>query len=163
MTNKEKIQQNTENNSTQELRHLDVLPFLPHRPPMLMVTSLISANIKNIEAEYIISENCLFLREDKSLEPAAYVEVMAQAFATGTGYIRNKKDVDLGFLAAMREVKTYGKAFLSDVLTAKLTVVAELNGIIVVEGELFCSHNNAEAKLIASSQFKVFLPDESVQ
>ncbi len=144
-----------------DLKHLDILPFIPHRPPMLMVTSLVHADKEKIEAEYLITENCLFLNDDNSLEEAAFVEVLAQAFAAGTGYIRNKKELDLGFLAAMREVKIYGKAFLHDKLTAKVTVVAELNNIIVVQGELFCAPNNKEAQLIASSQFKVFLPDEN--
>ncbi len=142
------------------LRHLDILPYLPHRAPMLMVTSLVFADKENIEAEYIISEECLFLKEDKSLEEAAFVEILAQSFAAGTGYIRNKKKLDLGFLAAMREVKILGKAFLGNTLTAKTSIIAELNGIIVVQGELYCSKDNQNKELIAVSQFKVFLPNE---
>ncbi len=143
-----------------DLRQLDILPYIPHRPPMLMVTSLVRADKDEIIAEYNIGENCLFLKEDNSLEHTAYVEVLAQAFAAGTGYIRNKKELDLGFLAAIRDVKIVGKAYLSDVLTAKVSVIAELEGIIVVQGELFCTSQGKQSHLIASSQFKVFLPDE---
>lgn len=136
------------------LRDMDILPFLPHRPPMLLVNRLLFANTQFIEAQYTITEDCLFLADDNFLETCAYIEILAQSFAVGTGYLRNKKELDVGFLATMREVKVFSKAMLGDTLNAKVSLVAELTGIIVVDGELFCGE-----KKIAQGQFKVYLPD----
>ncbi len=145
----------------QTLQDLDFLPFIPHRPPMLLISRLSEANNESIIAEYDITEKCIFLNDKNQLEEAAYIEILAQAFAAGTGYIKNQIDLDFGFLAAIKEVSILEPASLGETVQAKVSIVAELANILVVEGELFIVNAANSQRKIGSGQFKIFLPDDT--
>lgn len=130
----------------------EIFSLIPHRPPMLLIDTLHKATPEEIEAGFTITPECIFLRSDNSLEAAASLEVLAQCFATGSGIL----NVKWGYLAAMRGMKIHGKAFLGDTLRAVVRPIAELEGIIVAEGELFCKEN-----MIASGQFKIYVPSNA--
>ena len=130
----------------------EIFSLLPHRPPMLLIDTLHKASAEEIEAEVTITSECIFLRDDNSLEPAASLEVLAQCFASGSGFF----EIKWGYLVSMRGMKVHGKAFLGDTLRAVVHPVAELEGIIVADGELYCKD-----KLLVSGQFKVYIPGRS--
>lgn len=131
---------------------MEICSLIPHRPPMLLISTLRVASPEKIEAEFEITSDCIFLRSDKSLETVAFIEVLAQCFATGSGIL----NIKWGYLAALRGIKIHGKAFLGDTLRAVVRPIAELEGVIVAEGELFCKEN-----MIASGQFKIYVPSNT--
>ncbi len=133
-------------------QNTEIFSLLPHRPPLLLIDTLHSASAEVIEAGFTINSECIFLRDDNSLEEAASLEVLAQCFASGSGFF----NIKWGYLASMRGMKIHGKAFLGDTLRAVVRPIAELEGIIVAEGELFCKE-----KLLVSGQFKVYIPDRA--
>ena len=130
-------------------QNTDIFSLLPHRAPMLLIDTLHKASAEEIEASVTITPECIFLREDNSLEAAASLEILAQCFASGSGFF----NIKWGYLASMRGMKVHAKAFLGDTLRAVVRPIAELEGIIVADGELFCKE-----KLLVSGQFKVYIP-----
>lgn len=134
----------------------ELFSFIPHRPPMLLISKLHTTTAELIEADFEITADCIFLRPDNSLEPVAYIEILAQCFAAGSGFLNQDKPITWGYLAAMRGMKIHGKAFLGETLRAKVRQLVELDGIIVVEGELF-----SKDTLIASGQYKIYIPSNT--
>jgi len=135
---------------------MNICSFIPHRPPMLFIDALNKASEEEIEAEYEITSDCIFLRSDNSIEAVAYIEILAQCFAAGSGFLNQDKSAKWGYLAAMRGMKVHGKAFLGDTVKAVVRPIAVFGGIIVVEGELFCKD-----KMIASAQLKIYIPEST--
>jgi len=132
----------------------EIFSYLPHRPPMLFIDRLIKVVPEKMEAEYEITSNCIFLRKDNSLEEVAYIEILAQCFAAGNEFLNQGKKIEFGYLAAMRNMKIHGKAYLGDTIRAVTSLIVNLDGIIVFEGELFCKE-----KMILSGQLKVYIPN----
>jgi predicted hotdog family 3-hydroxylacyl-ACP dehydratase len=130
----------------------DIESLIPHRPPMLLLHSLQSISNTSIEALAYISEECLFLREDGSLEPVALIEILAQCFAAGSGI---KHKARWGYLAAMRHIVLYAQAQRGDTLRAIVRPIAQVGNVIVVEGEIM-----REKELLAQGQFKIFIPPQ---
>lgn len=127
----------------------EIFSLLPHRPPMLLIDVLHKTSADLIEAELTIPPDCIFLCDDNSLEKAASLEILAQCFASGSGFF----NIKFGYLVSMRGMQVHGKAFLGDTLRAIVRPIARLDEIIVAEGELFCKE-----KLLVSGQFKVYIP-----
>lgn len=55
--------------------------YLPHKPPMLMVSELLQICDKTFEALSVIRPDNPFLRSDGQLDPAAFIEIGAQGMA----------------------------------------------------------------------------------
>lgn len=125
--------------------------LIPHRRPMLLLNAMTEITDERMVAEIVVDESCLFLRQDNTVEPAGCIEMLAQCFAGGSGLRYKSK---WGYLAAMKKMVIHGTAKKGDVLTAEVRPVAQLGGIVVVEGTL-CRGD----ELLTSGQFKIYIPE----
>ena len=131
---------------------------MPHRAPMLLLDRLESFSLDGAKGIMDICEGNPFLRPDGMLERVAYAEILAQCFAAGAGALQNQsgeKTAAWGYLAALRDVVVHSDARVGQRLVAEVRVVARLGGVTVVEGEVYTN-----VLLLASGQFKVFIPQE---
>lgn len=126
---------------------------LPHRAPVLLLSSCAKLQGEIIEAEAHIDETCLFLRDDKTLEHCALIEIMAQCFASGCGL---HNPLGFGYLAQVKRFVILKEVFLHDRLLVQVQPVLDFENIILVRGEIF----RGEEK-IASAEFKVFHPKDA--
>ena len=138
----------------------DLTTLMPHRAPMLLLDRLESFSHEGARGVVDICEGNPFLRSDGVLERVAYAEILAQCFAAGAGALQSQsgqKAATLGYLAALRDIAVHADAKLGQRLVAEVRVAARLGGVTVVDGEV-----RANGLLLASGQFKVFIPQEEI-
>ena len=136
-----------------ESQHPCLEETLPHRSPVLLLTSCAKVRGEIMEAEAYIDETCLFLRDNRTLEHSALIEIMAQCFASGCGL---HKAIGFGYLAQVKKFVILKEVFLHDRLRVQVQPVLDFENIVLVRGEIF----RAEEK-IAGGEFKVFHPKDA--
>ena len=138
---------------------LSLTAIVPHRAPMLLLGRLETFTPEEARATAPVLEDNPFLRPDGKLERVAYAEIMAQCFAAGAGanlLAAGGSCAGWGYLAALRDVTVYDDAQVGQLLDVQVRVSARLGEIAVVDGEV-----HAEGQLLATGQFKIFMPEES--
>lgn len=133
--------------------------IVPHRAPMLLLSGLESFSSEEARATAAVRDDNPFLRPDGKLERVAYAEIMAQCFAAGPGQaclLQVKPARGWGYLAALRDVTVHADAHVGQCLEVLVRVSARLGEIAVVDGEV-----HAEGQLLATGQFKIFMPEET--
>lgn len=121
--------------------HIQNLPapaaaYVPHRPPVLMVDTLVSVGERCAELRAQVSAGNLFLDERGVLNEEAYIEIMAQAVAAlhGFGQTAQQRANQRGMLAGARNFVMSGEARAGDTLDIHLNKIAKLDGFGVIEG-----------------------------
>ncbi|MEN9362452.1 MAG: hypothetical protein RL095_3987 [Verrucomicrobiota bacterium] len=85
---------------------IDAARLAPQRPPMLMVSRLLSADESGGCVEAEIGAGNPFLRRDLTLPPEAILEIMAQSIACWVGWndLRQARDPGIGYLLGTRSL-----------------------------------------------------------
>jgi predicted hotdog family 3-hydroxylacyl-ACP dehydratase len=138
---------------------LPLTALMPHRAPMLLLNTLESFSSEEARGTVEVHEGNPFLRPDGKLERAAYAEIMAQCFAAGAGaslHAAGRTCGGWGYLAALRDMAVHDDARLGQHLDVLVRVATRLGEVTVVEGEV-----RAEGRLLATGQFKIFIPEEA--
>ncbi len=160
---------------------IDILSLLPHRPPFLLVDG-VSVNPLQCQCPQgeewqasgyvLVREDNPLLRADNSLESVAFAEMLAQcAGALGLLRTRGVKDTGaeskentivvanvennappIGYLAAMRPVRIFGKAHVGDRLVFYVRQTASVGAICLVQGKVFLNDS-----CLAEAQSKIFV------
>ena len=148
---------------TNTLPVLPVLPapaelFVPHRPPMLLVTTLLEANGGSGKVEAALGPQCLFYDANGEFEPAGFLEVCAQAFAAlkGWEFLANNVAFDSGFLVGASHFHVHGTAHRGDTLLVEAHTVGTFEDFAVVSVSV---HN--DGRLTAEGRIKVYAPGTS--
>ena len=79
-------------------------PFLPHKPPMAMVDTLVSSDGSLRKASFTVRPDNRFLDGDGVLDPTAIPELVAQAAAAADTH-DNGGQIRPGLLALARDIK----------------------------------------------------------
>ena len=112
----------------------DARQWLPHRPPITMVTRLLSyGEWSLVEAE--IAPDNRFLR-DGVLAPEIIPEIVAQGCAAIRGYEERKTDLK-GMLAGVRNVNIAAAIRSGDTLTIRIHEIVRIDNCANLEFELF--------------------------
>lgn len=117
-----------------------VTSLLPHRPPMLLVDEVLSVEPVIGTARACIGPNHLFLRQDGTVSPEVFCELVAQGFGVCEACRRLEKGLTLdggGYLASLRDVEIFASAKTGDTLTVKTERLDECFGTYIVKGEVF--------------------------
>lgn len=111
----------------------DARQWLPHRPPMTMVTRLLSyGKWSLVEAE--IAPDNRFLR-DGVLDSSIIPEIVAQGCAAIRGYEERKTDLK-GMLAGVRNVDVLGAIRGGDTLTLRIREIVRIDNCSNLEFEV---------------------------
>ena len=118
----------------------DARQWLPHRPPMTMVTRLLSYSCGEwslVEAE--IAPDNRFLR-DGVLDPSVIPEIVAQGCAAIRGYEERKTDLK-GMLAGVRNASVLAAIRSGDTLTIHIREIVRIDNCSNLEFKLFRAGN----------------------
>lgn len=131
---------------------------LPHCPPIRMIDVLDSADEQFFTSHVVVPADSPYVIDDQ-LCPEMLLEVMAQCFAAGMGYLHGTEKAgpapSWGYLASIRDFKVRAKSYSGDILSARCELVMKVNALWVVNGHV--ERDNTE---IASAQFKIYVPEE---
>jgi len=129
-------------------------PFIPHRPPMRLVESLLSCGAEQAEVEVCVETGNLLLGVDGRLESLTAVEMLAQAQAVAQGYRDRQagKLVRMGYLVGIRNFEEFDQARLGERLRIRVVTKVELGDFALVEGEI-----RAGSRLLAQGELKLWI------
>jgi len=142
----------------------ELLSLIPHRGKMLLLTRVNGYNVEErvIEAEYHITEECLFYDSEAAGVPAwAGFEFIAQAICAFSG-IRGKESghpPKIGFILAVSQVQIGLPFFKAEsIITIKAKEIENLAPVYVFEGELFLD----EKKILGGKLTVLDVDDKSL-
>ncbi len=84
----------------------DILPYIPQRPPFVMVQTLEHSDGEGAATRFTVTEDNILVEAGVFKEPGL-VENMAQTAAAGTGYryYHSGERVPVGFIGAIKNLK----------------------------------------------------------
>lgn len=140
---------------SEDLGHLpaSTVPLVPHADPMRVVDRLLSVGERVAEIEASVPPGHLFADADGAVDPAAYVEIIAQSAAALNGFrtARSGKGAR-GFLIGAQDVAIHGRAMAGDTLRVQVFKSARLGDFSVIDGSVFRGE-----ELLAKGSVKIWL------
>ena len=129
-----------------------IIPFIPQRPPMVMVGELVSVEGKTTTTTFRITEENLFL-QGGSLSEAGIIENIAQTAAAGAGYRARQEGMEppRGFIGQIRNLVIHFLPAAGEEITTEVTVEHEVMDATVITGRSFI-----KGKLLAGCELKIF-------
>lgn len=116
-----------------DISNIDISNFLPHRDPMLMVTSVLEIDDDSLSTQFHISENCVFLKDGK-LSETGLIENAAQAASGVVGQSFFEKD-DLegkgnklvGYISAIKKVEIFELPKVGETIVTKAKLLSRFD------------------------------------
>ena len=131
----------------------DILKYIPQRPPVVMIDSLISCEEKETITSLTIEADNMFL-ENGLFTEAGLMENMAQTAAAKVGYECMIKDIPVppGFIGSVKNLEVSYFPKTGDTVKTKISIENEVFGITLIHGTVYLDGN-----VIASSEMKILL------
>jgi 3-hydroxyacyl-[acyl-carrier-protein] dehydratase len=135
----------------------NILPFIPQRPPFVMVDNIVSADDSMSTTTFTIREGHLFVDNGFFTEPGL-VENMAQTAAAGTGYKAQQdgKPAPVGFIGALKNLSVDRLPKVGDTLTTEVAFKMQVMNAHIVEATIKVNEQE-----IAKCELKIFLQDNA--
>ena len=90
---------------------VNVAPYIPQRPPVLVVDSFSECNNSLIITEYKIPQDHIFV-QDGHLSSAGLIENIAQTCATRIGWLNRDKPVKIGVIGSVSNLEIFRLPFI---------------------------------------------------
>lgn len=109
---------------------IDIKKFLPHRPPMLMVSHMPHIDDTTVITEFYITKDCIFLQDDYLTEPGI-IENAAQTCSAivGQSYF-HKDDLEgtsnavIGYISAIKKVIIHDLPKINETLITRAKLIS---------------------------------------
>ncbi len=116
-----------------DVSSLDISNFLPHRQPMLMVTSVLEIDDNSVSTQFYISADCVFLK-DGNFSETGLIENAAQAGSAVVGQSFFEKD-DLegignklvGYISAIKKVEIFQLPKVGETIVTKAKLLSRFD------------------------------------
>lgn len=121
--------------TSQELIAIAISELLPQRRPVLMVSRLVGYSDSTVATETDIPATGPFVC-DGILTTAGIIEAVAQTCAARIGYVNKyilHRPVQIGFLAAVKDMKVAAHPPVGSTISTTVHVEAELMGMMLAE------------------------------
>ncbi|HLV37861.1 hypothetical protein [Xanthomarina sp.] len=138
----------------QQLPITDITHLIPQKSPFVMVDSLLDFKENQVVSSFKIKEDNLFLKNNSLLE-SGLIENMAQTVALHTGFdffLKNEQ-APTGYIGSIKKVEILKLPVLNDIITTKVEILHEFDGITMVAVKVF----NAINEEIASGEMKTVI------
>ena len=130
-----------------------LLATLPHRPPILLLTSIPIKDGDWFTTNVQIPKDALVVKSDGSIEEASFLEMMAQCFASAANL---GAKADFGYLAQVKKFTIQKTVYAEKNLCIKTRPIFTFENIVVVEGIILDADT-----IVARAEFKVFHPGQN--
>lgn len=135
----------------------DILPFIPQRPPFVMVDEIVSAEEQTCTTKFMVDAGNIFVKNDVLTEPAL-VENIAQTAAAHTGYLCKQKNepVPVGFIGAVQQLEVFDLPAVGDTIETAIAVKTQVLNVTLITGKITCNKTP-----VAQCEMKIFIqPDK---
>ena len=125
---------------------IDIHELLLQQEPFVMIDKLEYFEMKKVVSTYTVPYEGIFV-ENGRLNAAGILENIAQTCAARIGYINKyilKRGLEVGVLAAVRDMKITEYPKVGDLLTTTIEVESEIFDMIKIKASVYISnrHNN---------------------
>lgn len=127
------------------------LPYIPQRPPFVMVDNLLSCDETTIRTDFQISADNLFVCDGKFTE-AGLMENIAQTCATRIGWLNKDKPVRIGVIGSISNFEVLRLPKVGERLETTVAVDSAVFDAIIVHAE-----SSIQGEPIAHCDMKVFV------
>lgn len=113
----------------------DLLALLPQRPPMVLVSALLTCADDCTVTQFRVPADCVLV-EGGVLSEAGLIENIAQTAAAGAGYgyRQQGQPAPIGFIAAIRDLRVGALPAVGTTLTTAVRVVNQVLDFSIVRG-----------------------------
>jgi 3-hydroxyacyl-[acyl-carrier-protein] dehydratase len=131
----------------------DICVYIPQRPPIVMISGLVEASEFKIVSTFAIASTNIFV-ENGFLNESGIIENIAQTAAAGTGYkqIKENKKVELGYIAAIKDLEIFSLPKVLDVLNTTIEITNQVMDITIVNATVLCDNN-----VLAKCEMRIFI------
>lgn len=134
----------------------DILDLIPQRPPMVMVGNHVSYDEKNTVTTFFIRNDNIFCSAGFFTEPGL-IENIAQTCAVRIGYFNkiNEKEILIGFIGAIKELKIYFLPPAETEITTEIFIETEIMGFTLIRGKVISNGN-----ICAECEMRILIKQE---
>lgn len=131
----------------------DILPYIPQRPPFVMIQTLERCDDSGAATTFTIPGNNVLVEDGFFTEPGL-VENIAQTAAARIGYIcqQEGKLVPLGFIGAVQQLKIDSLPKPGDLIETSINIINQIFNATIIEGIV-----SLGGKQIASCEMRIFV------
>jgi predicted hotdog family 3-hydroxylacyl-ACP dehydratase len=132
---------------------VDIEAYMPHRPPMRLVSELFCVEESYAEAGTTLSSEAVVIDPNGRVEAAALMEIMAQAYAAAHGYQNKQKGKPAlrGYLAGIKDFRVESLPPAGKRLLIKMNSSSPFEEFYNVEGQIICDDS-----VVASGTLKIW-------
>lgn len=134
------------------LRSIDVHILLPQQEPFVMVGCLTHFEMTTSTTQTLIREDNIFV-DNGFFSAPGMMENIAQTCAARVGFYNKiilKKEVQLGFIGAIRNYEVTALAHVGSTITTKVDILEEVFGMTLAQAEVSCN-----GSVIATAEIKL--------
>ena len=138
--------------SEEYLRSIDLHTVLPQQEPFVMVGSLIAFDADSSVTETLIREDNIFV-DDGHFSASGMMENIAQTCAARVGFYNKyvlHKDVQVGFIGAVRNYVVHSLAPVGEMLTTRVDILQDVFGMTLANAQVTC-----RGEAIAEAEIKL--------
>lgn len=143
---------NAEQPSEAQLRQIDIHELLPQQEPFVMIGKLIHFDQTLTVTETLVQEENIFV-DGGRFSAAGLMENIAQTCAARIGYANKyilKKDIQLGFIGAVRNFEVKALPKVGDTIVTRVEVKEEIFGMTLAYATIEC-----DGEVYASTEMKI--------
>lgn len=130
---------------------IPVTPYIPQRPPFVLVDNLLSCDEVVVTTDFRIAPDHILV-ENGRFTPAGMIENIAQTCATRIGWLNQDKPVRIGVIGSINNFEYFQLPPAGKTIQTTVTVQSSVFEAIVVHAEIVC-----EEELVAQCDMKVFV------
>jgi predicted hotdog family 3-hydroxylacyl-ACP dehydratase len=131
----------------------DVLRYLPHRPPFVMIDGIEAVDAQHARSHFAILPHNVLVVDGRFTE-SGLVENMAQTAGAATGLMAQASGdaPSLGYIGALKDLKVFALPAVGQTLVTEVTFVHQVMQALIVSGAVYC-----EGQTLATCELKIFL------
>ncbi len=130
---------------------IPVAPFIPQRPPFVLVDNLLSCDEETVATDFYIAPDHILV-EDGLFTAAGLIENIAQTCATRIGWLNQTQPVRIGVIGAVNNFEYDMLPPAGKTIQTTVTVESSVFEAIIVNAEITC-----EGQPVAHCKMKVFV------
>lgn len=138
--------------SEAQLRQIDIHELLPQQEPFVMIGKLIHFDQTLTVTETLVQEENIFV-DGGRFSAAGLMENIAQTCAARIGYANKyilKKDIQLGFIGAVRNFEVKALPKVGDTIVTRVEVKEEIFGMTLAYATIEC-----DGEVLVSTEMKI--------
>lgn len=111
----------------------NISDWIPQRPPFVFIDTIVEVSATHAVTQFTIPAGCPLV-EDSHLSLAGLMENAAQTCAARAGWIQQeqKQGVKIGYIGAVKEIKTTRLPKAGETLTTEANVLQEVLNICLI-------------------------------